>query len=603
MLWWGALGAGLAWLVLLAVLARVTDPRRVGAGESSLELGDEPPALVNLLTSDWELTSDAGAATILDLAARRHLEIADVGGQTFVRARTNAGRVVSPLAAHEELVLDHVRRLSARTSDGFVPAAALTTGSEDTAARWWRSFEEAVVELARRDGLSRARWGGGARQALVAGALLVGLAVFAAGTTLPPTKEGDDPIGAAIGFGVLAAAALIAVASRLRGERDTPKGRVVAARWLGVRTMLADDPVFAAQPPAAVAIWDRVLAHGAALGVAHAAAQGLPLGAEHERRAWSSMGGRWRPVRVRYPDVLPPGYGRSPAVVALVGALLTAFVVASARGGADVVGGFVDVLRDLPGEQAVPPVLRVVLFVLVGFAAAVVVALGVAALSMLVCGVHDLVRRRREVEGLVLRVRTRGTDDRRYWHVAVDDGTRPVVRAWRVGDDPPVAAGTMVRAAVSPWLGHVRDLRPVPSAVAPGERPTAEPAAPTGVAVPALPGADVVARLVAEPVRAVDAPAHPLARDGASRTFVTADGTRVLVAWVTADALGAVRSLVPQGAAPLAQLGDEAYRARVGGGVVARVGPHTLLVAAAPAPGRAGAEALPERLARGLVPA
>lgn len=68
-------------------------------------------------------------------------------------------------------------------------------------------------------------------------------------------------------------------------QRDTPAGRAAAARWLGVRAYLGQNEVFPTLPPASVAIWDRYLGYGAALGVAAAAVHALPMGAEDDHLA------------------------------------------------------------------------------------------------------------------------------------------------------------------------------------------------------------------------------------------------------------------------------------------------------------------------------
>src|SRR5205085_1785885 len=57
---------------------------------------------------------------------------------------------------------------------------------------------------------------------------------------------------------------------------------------------------------------ERYLAYGAALGAAVAAVRAIPMGAENDRRAWSSYGGSWRQVTVSYPTVWPPAWGASP---------------------------------------------------------------------------------------------------------------------------------------------------------------------------------------------------------------------------------------------------------------------------------------------------
>jgi hypothetical protein len=97
-----------------------------------------------------------------------------------------------------------------------------------------------------------------------------------------------------------------------RGERDTPAGIVAAARWLPVRDWLRAHEQFGDLPPAAVTVWDRYLSYGLALGVAPATGAVLDLGMGDRRRGmgdrrrvWSSYGGRWRRVRVRYPRLRP----------------------------------------------------------------------------------------------------------------------------------------------------------------------------------------------------------------------------------------------------------------------------------------------------------
>src|SRR5205823_2765413 len=70
---------------------------------------------------------------------------------------------------------------------------------------------------------------------------------------------------------------------RRPGRRGVPAG-------LGV-------PAFAELPPAAVEVWDRYLAYGAALGVTSVTGV-IDLGLQHGGYAWSGYGGRLRRVRV-----------------------------------------------------------------------------------------------------------------------------------------------------------------------------------------------------------------------------------------------------------------------------------------------------------------
>jgi hypothetical protein len=307
------------------------------------------------------------------------------------------------------------------------------------------------------------------------------------GATAPPTttaSSGSNDAGTddedIVGFGffmaLLGGAGLSALVGRLGAERDTPAGRAEAARWLGVREMLGDNPVFAEQPAAGVAIWDKHLGHGVALGVAHGAVRDLPLGTESDTEAWSHVGGRWRVVRVRYPRRFRPGWGAAPSIVTLWAVLLLA------AGGATLhyLPQGVDALRTdaaqpgveqdgtpqgtpvtvptedlLPWAESAEPWAR----------AAAVVALAVGG-WFAVLGVGDLVRKPRVVEGIVVRHRQRGkikrtehgTKDKRVWFVAVDDGTTDRIRAWRTRRDPHVHQGNDVQVTATPVLGHVTDV-------------------------------------------------------------------------------------------------------------------------------------------------
>ena len=77
-LWAIAGGSVVLWLAGLGVAAMWLDPRRVAAGAAVLDVvGDQPPAVVNLLTTDWRLNHAAVPATLVDLAARRHVAVGD----------------------------------------------------------------------------------------------------------------------------------------------------------------------------------------------------------------------------------------------------------------------------------------------------------------------------------------------------------------------------------------------------------------------------------------------------------------------------------------------------------------------------------------------
>jgi hypothetical protein len=573
--------AGL-WVAMVVAFVVASEPRRVAGTPAALEPGGpEPPAVVNLLTKDWELGHESVPATLLDLAARRHLSIDWIGERTLVRVQTATRARPDPLTDYEQMVLAHVRALATQTADGFVPADALTTGPDAVATSWWRRFEKSVSRDARDRGLSRPRFGARVRTALVVGAIVVGVAVFAAATTLPRTDD-DNPIGAAAGFGVIAVALLVTISTRLRGERDTDAGRLAAARWLGLRTMLADDPTFATQPPAAVAIWDRIIGYGAALGVARGAVAALPLGAESEREAWSAVGGRWRVVRVRYPRRLPPGYGRHPALVAFVGLIFTALGIVVAPATISLSESLLDSLDDLAADGSVPLAVRTTVGVAVAVIIAIGATIGIVGAAMLLGGGTDLARPRRTIEGRVLRLRVRGDEQHRFWHVAVDDGSTDRVRAWRVATSPPVSQGGLARARVSPWLHHVTDLQSTgDTQAAAAPTMTVVPSAAPAVTAPPppLPDDAAVAAAVGRPMAlTAGATVHPLAVDGASATYAGPDGSRLVVAWVRPDLIDGFRHLPRPLSTAIDGIGDEAYRAPMGGGIVARCNGHVLLV-------------------------
>ncbi len=601
-LWLVAAGLVVAWLVALGLLTALTDPRRVRPGAATLEVqGPEPPAVVNLITTDWDLGHEAVPATLVDLAARRHLEIDLVGGRTYVQARRDpAGlRAGGGVTRYDEMVLGHVRTLAGHTQDGRVPGEALTTGPDESSRSWWADFRAAVVDDARARGLSRPRWSARLKAVLVVGALPVALAIALAVSTVPddPADEDDDPAGLALVAGGAAFLGMSGVAGSRSGERDTPAGRAAAQRWLGLRELLEEDPLFAEQAPAAVAIWDHLLAHGTALGVAHGVVQALPLGAESEREAWSSVGGRWRVVRIRYPrGWYPPGYGRHPGLVTLLGLVQLAIglpLLPLAQRAAtslreSVAGG---ALGDESLGTEVPTAARIAIGV--GLAAVTVLASAVAVRggTMTLVGLADLLTGRRSVEGRVLRLRDRSTDKRVIHYLAVDDGTTDRVRAWRFHGRVPGRAGDTVRAQVTRRLQHAADLEIVsaPAAVTAAEAPASATPTPTsatadggnvGTAVPpALPDDETISTAAGRPLaRDTRAAPHPAALGGASAIYRAGDDGHVQVVWVPEVAIDVYRRLPAALRHDVPGLGEEGYRARFGGGVMARRGDRVVMV-------------------------
>jgi len=85
----------------------------VRSGPPTIDLRDEPPAVVNLLVNQLVDAPQAASATLLDLAARRILEIhqvADEPSQTLVRLAMAPLPADAP--AFERRVYERVERLA-----------------------------------------------------------------------------------------------------------------------------------------------------------------------------------------------------------------------------------------------------------------------------------------------------------------------------------------------------------------------------------------------------------------------------------------------------------------------------------------------------------
>src|SRR5262249_54850564 len=122
------------------------------------------------------------------------------------------------------------------------------------------------------------------------------------------------------------AIALAALAALLMGQAFTEETQMVTraglgaqGRWLSLRKFLHADERFSSLPPTAVAVRERYMAYGAALGGAAAAVRAIPMGAESARWAWTHCGGEWRQVRAAYPRRWPLAWGEPPWSLASTG--------------------------------------------------------------------------------------------------------------------------------------------------------------------------------------------------------------------------------------------------------------------------------------------
>lgn len=406
-----AAAASLAWLVAAAIVFVSRRPPEPPVGPRTLELGAEPPAVANFLANDFRVTDDAVPATLIDLAARNVVDVEQRGpGVFYVRLRP---AVSEQLNAYEQRVLDHLR---ARASNGVVPAEALTTGPGHESTRWRRRFANEVVSDAQRRGLSRDA---------VAGAVFTVLTVAAAAPALLVWALSEFEAGIVV---VGAAVALLGWIRARHPQRETPEGLAAASRWLGVRAELAENDVFRTHSPLTVELWDRLLAYGAA-------SRPLPMGTESDTDAWSAVGGSWRPVRVAYPRLWPPGWGLDPLVAVVAG-------LGAAIAGALFLYWLGPVLFDAGvfGALLIVPCAAVLL-----------------GISLAVMAYADL-RSAVEVTGPILRLRAFGDEKRQRHYVAVDDGESRSIRAWKVNPRHylGLTQGETVTVATTANLGCVR---------------------------------------------------------------------------------------------------------------------------------------------------
>lgn len=458
------------WLIAFGYRWMRTRPDLPAAGPSISELPAQPesPAVVNFLVNCWRVTPSGIAATVVDLAARRifGLDLAGADG-TVVRLRDAPAK--GSLTPYEERVYDLV---VSRATGGSAPIEAITL-DENTAEGWTKRFRQAVIEEARDKGLARKRWEYvdylivGVGLAFVFGffALAFGTAHVGADNTNADSNisQSDWLLGA--GFAWFVAMGLV---TRSQAVTDTPAGKAVCARWMGMRDYFRQSQAFDNQPPASVAIWDRLLAYGVATGTAREAAQGLPIVAEDPHSAWTRAGGSWREIRIEYPSRF--GFGQWPVRVFFEGIVRTLFwggIAFAVLPAVSVVGW--QLLQD--GLESTDTHSSEITL-LVAFMGAMLTAVGLYLSARTFGGLVRLVRGARDlgktetVEGEVVKVHS--------GRFAVDDGKSASVAALIVPPLQGVGRGQRVRVTVSPHLRHVSNLTVLNEAP---RDPSAEPVA------------------------------------------------------------------------------------------------------------------------------
>lgn len=450
-----------------AVALVLTRPERPDAAPASPELGAEPPAVVNLIAGGWRLNEDAVEATLLDLAARRHLELRQPGAdprQTTVHLRDSADAAPGELYDYERRVLDRVRGLAV---GGVVPISALTFRDTGQHRGWAKRFNSQVIAEAHARGLSRRRFDAPVITLLEIVAGISALGVTAAFLHWESwAAVSDDDRGAWLIAGIMTFMLLSGAVATVTGERHTEAGLAAAGRWLGVRGWLRGHEQFADLPPASVMVWDRYLAYGAALGVTHVTSEVLDLGMADRTLVWSSHGGHWHRVRVRYPK-WGARYGR-PSSKVLFGALIGIAVGTALLWVRSELWRELD-LVDLVGPEVFDSGIEttrlheIVALVLLLAGSAMVIRGG----YWLLRGIVDLATTR-TVSGEVLwlelwRSESRNEGSSRVptlYYLAVDDGSAERTTAWALPTalNIGVGAGDSVTVRVRPWTRLVLSL-------------------------------------------------------------------------------------------------------------------------------------------------
>ncbi len=357
-----------------------------------------------------------------------------------------------------------------RASNGTVPSHELSLGYGETAERWWKKFRGAVIDQARELGLTWRRFSA-VQVWLLAGALLAPFAVAGIGLEFygraqrAAGKDFDSGAGLMIA-GFVWLAVVVFGGRRLRGWRDTPAGSAAAARWLGVANYLRAYDSFRDAPPGGVAIWDRLLAYGTALGVADATAAALPIGPTRDDAGWSPQQGLWREVRIEYPRRF--AYGDAPkravAVSLFVLVAASAALVVVARG---VLPAVLDGVDELTNKENGPgrwlfAVVVAVFSVPLGYLSFQVVR----RIIILWRAIPDL-RDTATFDGYVVRVPWHYESDGNgngQWeptgYVAVDDGSNDQIKAVRYEANG-IREGQRVRVTLTPRLRHVTHMQVV----------------------------------------------------------------------------------------------------------------------------------------------
>ncbi len=430
----------------------------------------EPPAVVALLTNDYEVPRSAVTATALDLAARGWIRLTTSDGELVVVTR-GAGQAGDSLRPFEQQVLNH---LSARAFNDVTSAGTLAASHHRLDRRWWMRFRRSVAETAQEYGLSTTRYTP-VELAPVGACAVIGLiALWMSMRSGEEIAISESWLLRIVWFVALAGLGLLAwkTAERAMGSAQSPtdSGLERTARWMGHRRRLRERiPEHASvlgSPTQQVA-----LAHAAVMGVSPHVLEQLPAAPEDHRRAWSEAGGTAHVVNVRYPT--RPGYGQHPLRVGIAGLVLF-FVFRWLQGFFERVSdgeALESLLERVPGQveviEKIAGVIAVLCWAPIIWAVWAMIAGAVDSIATRE-RVGAIVRARRPIEVvhplLATVVKPFAERDRFSTYLAVDDGKRPLVTAWLANERSAAPQGAQARVRATPLLGYVRSSEPIGTA-------------------------------------------------------------------------------------------------------------------------------------------
>jgi len=427
----------------------------------------EAPAVVALLTNDFDVPPVAITATLLDLAARGWLRLAVANGELIIVTRPQSSNL-DGLLPFEQSVFNHAR---ARAFNDVTSANTLAASRDRIDEAWMAEFARAVAGTAQQQQLTFSRYGVNRWSPAAAATGVAMAALLWSWRTAEDVDLSTSWQSRLLWLLTLLAATGVGVSTLRRVRRaaqlPTPAGLQRAGQWLGYRRRLQQRiPVSASVVGAPEQ--QRALAYAVSMGVATHVQHELPAAPDDPRRAWSDAGGTAHIVRVRYP--FRPGYGQRPLKVLGVG-VLTGIGISILRG---YLGQIADgealesVLDNSPGQVDLFRDLARVL-------AAVCLVPLAAALWATVAGLVDSVITRERV-GVVVRTRhpsevvpapvaaiVKPFAGREGFasYLAVDDGTRNTINAWIADQRSAAPEGAQARVRATPLLGYVRSSEPI----------------------------------------------------------------------------------------------------------------------------------------------